>query len=328
MADASWFVLALPASKDAGNRLWAILLAWPVPVLALAAARLGIRAWAVEMSPELREHAAAAVREQGLGMVFNGRGFSPTSLFCRALQPEDASVHVVKAAPSTSLIIGERYPRFLDAERADIVVCDPGAVGPLAKDFLETVWDAAERFLVPGGLILPRAVVVRAAPVEWFPHGSQLRDACCNGKGLASCAALSSRLFAGRHVPVSNYVRPRPLARASQVLRVACEWRLDKCPNDSAVVVVDRPGYLCGVAFWHEIICEQQGQDQDARNWATEQIAPDGAHPSADDFEVPSHAVVWFSPGAAAARFVDLGQKLHLHAYFPAEAYELIVETI
>ena len=75
----------------------------PAPLLALCAAAVGARAWAVEMAPELRELAVETVRESGLEMVFPYKGYSPYSFFGTPRRPEDPGVRVLRAMPSTSL---------------------------------------------------------------------------------------------------------------------------------------------------------------------------------------------------------------------------------
>jgi len=232
----------------------------PVPLLAMCAARHGARAWAVEMVPELRELAHEAVRENGLEMIFKYKGYSSYSFFGEPRKPEDPSVRVMKALPSTSLRVG-LTPKLLDGARAHIVACSPDG-GPLGEDYLETMWHAAEQLLEPNGALLPSSLVVWAAPVQWLPFGS-----------LETSGLLHSRLCAGRTEQALASDRLLPLcASATEVLRIDLARRSWPLPSAAGSVQAEEEGVLTGVAFWHEA---DFGVDGESRQRGPFAVCPD-----------------------------------------------------
>eukprot|EP00971_Amphidinium_carterae_P018874 371827-Amphidinium_carterae.1 len=113
----------------------------PVPVLSMIAARMGARAWAVEMEETLREHAVECVRDNGLEMVAQPKGLATYSFFGNPRKHDEPSVRVMPAMPSTSLRCGNpragATPKLLDGQRAHVIACIPGTELP-SEDYWES----------------------------------------------------------------------------------------------------------------------------------------------------------------------------------------------
>ncbi|CAE8626978.1 unnamed protein product [Polarella glacialis] len=218
----------------------------PVPLLALCAARAGARAWALESEPSLREMALETVRDQGLEMVFQYKGFSSYSFFGSASRPGGAGVRVLRASPSTSLKAGAGDPKFLDGARAHVVVCRPDDDGPLNEAFLENTWHAAEELLEDGGRLVPSGLLVKVVAVEWLP----LLDGC-----MASACLLHPLVCEGFRVQAEMNDLLRPLSSCSEVaLRINLSARppAGNLPAAEGFIEVQRAGVFTAFAFWHE----------------------------------------------------------------------------
>jgi len=259
----------------------------PVPLLALSSARLGARAWAVEMLPELQELAVETVRDSGFEMVFQYKGYSNYSFFDKPKNPEDPSVRVVPAMPSTSLQVGIT-PKLLDGLCAHCVACAPDD-GLLGEDYLETMWHAAEQLLEPGGALLPPALLVRAAPVEWLPFGA------------SAAPLLHGQLCAGSSIQAlpSDRLLPLSTGTASRALRIDLSIRPEggALPSAEGTLTMGRAGLLTAVAFWHEA-------DFDAE---------EGAAGTVGEGEICPHAWASF---LRRPRQVVAGETLHFRLAF------------
>jgi type I protein arginine methyltransferase len=139
-------------------------------------------------------------------------------------------------------------------ERADVVISDMRGTSPLHGDHIRAIRDARERFLAPGGALIPQHDRLFVALVE----NDELTRALARGwlafdrLGLSASAAKTSIL---------NSVyddRARPL-NASDVLSTAASWgALDYATCDGSVVeaTVDvsvlRGGKAHGLAIWFD----------------------------------------------------------------------------
>ena len=208
----------------------------PVPLLSMCCTHAGVRAWAVEMDPQLRDLAAETVRENGLEMV-SQHGFSNYSFFGTPKKPEDPSVRVMRASPSTSLARG--IPKLLDGAGAHVAVCIPDD-GLLGEDFLVTMRRATE-LLEPGGVLVPSAMLLKVMPVEWLGHGADVK----------------AELF-GKHVLEAPSSDLRALCSTSvTALRIDLSELLE--PASGFLVTTCYTGTLSAIAFWHEPCFEDGG---------------------------------------------------------------------
>jgi len=88
-----------------------------------------------------------------------------------AVEPGD-SIHLARAAARDSGVadriefIQELSTRVTLPERADVIVSDLRGVLPVFQQHVHSLADARDRLLAPGGVLIPRADTLRAAPVE------------------------------------------------------------------------------------------------------------------------------------------------------------------
>lgn len=88
-----------------------------------------------------------------------------------AVEPGD-SIHLARAAAGASGVadrirfIQDVSTRVELPERADVVVSDLRGVLPLFEQHIASIADARERLLAPGGVLIPRADTLYAAPVH------------------------------------------------------------------------------------------------------------------------------------------------------------------
>ncbi|HEV7589105.1 MAG TPA: 50S ribosomal protein L11 methyltransferase [Longimicrobium sp.] len=131
-------------------------------------------------------------------------------------------------------------------ERVDVIVADLRGVLPPFRQIVATMADARERFLAPGGAIVPRRDTLFAAPVEaeatWSEHA-----------GPASVLGFDYR--PARRFALARWTRG--LFRADQLLGEPLEWgaldyRVAAGPDFGATLewTVARPGTAHGLAAW------------------------------------------------------------------------------
>lgn len=88
-----------------------------------------------------------------------------------AVEPGD-SIHLARAAARDSGLadriefIQDVSTRVALPERADVIVADLRGVLPVFQQNVHSLADARDRLLAPGGVLIPRADTLRAAPVE------------------------------------------------------------------------------------------------------------------------------------------------------------------
>jgi protein arginine N-methyltransferase 1 len=87
------------------------------------------------------------------------------------IEPANAIVTARQAVRENGMegrveLIQEHSTRVTLAERADVIVFDLRGVLPAFRDAVATIADARERLLAPGGVLIPRADRLMAAPIE------------------------------------------------------------------------------------------------------------------------------------------------------------------
>jgi len=86
-------------------------------------------------------------------------------------------------------------------ERADLVVSETIGSFVFSEDILPTIVDARERFLQPGGTLIPSRITIRIAPIESFEEGTGFWEKSLRGfdyKAAASRVAVSAPTAARR----------------------------------------------------------------------------------------------------------------------------------
>jgi protein arginine N-methyltransferase 1 len=93
-------------------------------------------------------------------------------------------------------------------ERADVVLSETIGAFVFSEDILSSLADARERFLKPGGVLVPEGVKVSLAPVETFEEGVGLLERPVRGFDFRPAAALvpTETMIAARRVRSSHFL--------------------------------------------------------------------------------------------------------------------------
>lgn len=133
-------------------------------------------------------------------------------------------------------------------ERADVIVSDLRGVLPTFQTIVATLADARERLLAPGGVMIPRADTLMAAPVEWAGAWDDVAGPrTVNGLdfGAAQRAAVNE-WTRGKADPAALLAPPAAWARM--------DYRSITTPDvrGEPVWTVERAGNAHGLALWFE----------------------------------------------------------------------------
>jgi protein arginine N-methyltransferase 1 len=135
-------------------------------------------------------------------------------------------------------------------ERADVIVSDLRGALPLFQQHVASIADARARLLAPGGVLIPRADTLRAAPVQADEaYGRIVTPWQEDAHGL--------RMTAARRMAVNSWTRARVPADA--LLAEPCTWavldyRTVKEPDVRAALAwtVAREGTAHGLSAWFQ----------------------------------------------------------------------------
>lgn len=172
-----------------------------------------------------------------------------------AVEPADA-IHAVREiarengmADRIELIQGISTETELP-ERADVIVSDLRGALPLFQRHVAAIADARARLLAPGGVLIPRADTLRAAPV-------QAAEAYGRIVGPWDEDAYGLRMTAARRMAVNTWARAR--LPADGFLAEPCTWavldyRTVTEPDVRAAPAwtVARAGTVHGLSLWFE----------------------------------------------------------------------------
>lgn len=170
-----------------------------------------------------------------------------------AVEPGD-SIHLARAAARDSGLadriefIQDLSTRVTLPERADVVVSDLRGVLPTFQAHVLSLADARERLLAPGGVLIPRADTLRAAPVE----------AAADHRAITAPWDEHARGFdlsAARRAALNEWpkARIRPEQLVAQPLTWAVlEYGVRREPDVAGVLewTVERDATAHGIALW------------------------------------------------------------------------------
>ena len=184
---------------------------------------------------------AVAAAQAGAGIVI---GIERTAIATRAralATANDAWVKVVQGASDDV-----RLPRVVD-----VLVSECLGLAGLGGAMIGAVKRARDRWLKPGGLVIPQRVRVFAAPVE-DPEAHALVH-CWKGARVAGVRLDVLGAHAGHNLYIASFTDRHLLAPPVQV----CSTDLQAGPLEDAVTgtttaTTTRPGTLHGWALWFE----------------------------------------------------------------------------
>jgi protein arginine N-methyltransferase 1 len=132
-------------------------------------------------------------------------------------------------------------------ERADVVVCDQIGGFGLEADILELARDARQRFLRPGGRLIPASLELMVAPIERAPLSERLRFWQERPAGFDCTPAVVIAANTGYSVRL----RPEALL-AAPVSAATLDLTLDHALplHLSGALRASRAGVLHGIAGW------------------------------------------------------------------------------
>lgn len=170
-----------------------------------------------------------------------------------AVEPGD-SIHLARAAARDSgyadriEFIQDVSTRVHLPEPADVIVSDLRGVLPVFQQHVPSLADARERLLAPGGVLIPRADTLRAAPVEAEAHHRLITapwDEHARGFDLSAARRAALNSWSKAHIRREQLVaQPRTWAvleygtRRDPDVRGTLEW------------TVERPATAHGFAVW------------------------------------------------------------------------------
>lgn len=135
-------------------------------------------------------------------------------------------------------------------ERADVVVSDLRGALPLFQQHVASIADARARLLAPGGVLIPRADTLRAAPVEAAEAYHRIVDPWDEG-------AFGLRMTAARRMAVNTWARAR--LPGDGFLAEACTWAVldyrtvtEPDVRASLAWTVAREGTVHGLSLWFD----------------------------------------------------------------------------
>lgn len=133
-------------------------------------------------------------------------------------------------------------------ERADIIISDLRGVLPWYQQHIPSIVDARNRFLAPGGIIIPRRDILWAAVVDARERYQEIVGPWqSNGLDLSSARRVITNTWRKTRLKTSELL-VEPLCWAT------LDYREIQCPDVSAEIVwqASRPGTAHGVAIWFD----------------------------------------------------------------------------
>jgi hypothetical protein len=138
-------------------------------------------------------------------------------------------------------------------DRVDVIVCETLGNYPFEENIVETLNDARERFLNPGGTIIPGAVEQFVAPVTAEPFYRELAAWDDVGYGLDFAPAKTMTL---NNIYVRTFRRADLLDRAAAVPRSWDRLAFDRpsktTRSGEASWRIETPVTIYGLALWWE----------------------------------------------------------------------------
>ncbi len=172
-----------------------------------------------------------------------------------AVEPADA-IHTARELARENGL-GDRIDFIQDVstaiqlpERADVVVSDLRGALPLFQHHVRSIADVRSRLMAPGGILLPRADTLRAAPVEAAEAYGRLVAPWEDGvRGL--------RMGAARRMAVNTWVKtslPSSALLADPGTWAVLDYRTITEPDARGTLewTVARPGTTHGLAVWFD----------------------------------------------------------------------------
>lgn len=170
-----------------------------------------------------------------------------------AIEPGD-SIHLARAAARDSGL-GDRIEFIQDVstrvelpERADVVVSDLRGVLPVFQQHVHSLADARDRLLAPGGVLIPRADTLRAAPVEApEDYRAFVRPWDEHARGFDLSAARRAALNSWSKA----FIRPGQMVAAPRTWAVL-EYGIRRQPDVAGTMewTVERAATAHGFAVW------------------------------------------------------------------------------
>ena len=170
-----------------------------------------------------------------------------------ALEPADAVQAAREVARANGMadrieFIQDLSTRVTLAERADVIVSDLRGSLPLFQGIIDSLADARERHLAPGGVMIPRADHLVAAPVDapraWAEVAAPWEE-CAMGFDMD--AARRRAVHTVRRVELDP---GHALAPAARWATLDYRTRTDPHAAGSPQWTVERPGRMHGLAVW------------------------------------------------------------------------------
>ena len=184
---------------------------------------------------------AVAAARAGAGVVI---GIERTAIAARAralAAANDASVKVVQGASDDV-----RLPRVVD-----VLVSECLGLAGLGGAMVGAVKRARDRWLKPGGLVIPQRVRVFAAPVE-DPEAHALVH-CWDGARVAGVRLDVLGAHVGHNLYIASFTDRHLLAPPVQVCGVDLQaGPLEDTVTGTATATTTRPATLHGWALWFE----------------------------------------------------------------------------
>jgi SAM-dependent methyltransferase len=135
-------------------------------------------------------------------------------------------------------------------DRVDLIVCETLGNYPFEENIVETLNDARERFLAPGGAIIPRAVEQFVCPVTAERFHRELAAWDEVGYGLDFAPARTMSL---NNIYVRTFGAPDLLGGAAAARswdRLAFDRRNKTTRAGEASWPIEEPTAVCGLALW------------------------------------------------------------------------------
>jgi protein arginine N-methyltransferase 1 len=172
-----------------------------------------------------------------------------------ALEPSQA-IHLARGVARDSGM--EDRIEFIQAlstevslpERADVVVSDLRSVLPPFQSHVAAIADVRERLLAPGGVLVPRADVLRAAPVEAPETYAEVVDVwTAQGRGFdfGAVRRVAENTWYKAHLQPSQLLAPAQTWAVMDYTRI-----VDPSLRGALAWTAEREGTAHGLAMWFD----------------------------------------------------------------------------
>ncbi len=137
-----------------------------------------------------------------------------------------------------------------EPDRVDVIVSETLGNYPFEENIVETLNDARDRFLAPGGVVIPRAVEQFVCPVvsEHFHRELTTWDEVGYGLDFAPAKAMSLNNIYVRTFAVGDLLENAQVARAWD--KLSFDRRNKTTRSGEASWVAKKPVSICGLALW------------------------------------------------------------------------------